>query len=378
MATNSGWYDPVCYQFYFCAISEQNSSQMLTETCRQFAEELTPYYTLWLSMEGCLRGQKWTENGCRMTTIFDGDGLEQYKLSLADQPFSRCELSPIPGKTLSRFATSARSIDKNWKAQTAHYTDLKRLTSTESSERKEWICHLMSCPTEDLRGIYFPKRCFMPGEVPLKISYECWESLAYMDEILQDSIKSGVAPEALSPRYLHGLRVSVPRYLLDAMDQAFLLQCVWKERLKQLCGKFENSIGTLKMDAFALTHAQPVLTGSGGFLPGFAKYLPDVAWAMCLTGHQLDTLGGMESLKRTNVFHTIEPLANGNVYLQLTSDISFTTKKEAAMLWRIVSPHLRSVPHHFFSVGEYPPSFRLGLKPRQLQMEESGTYQILL
>ena len=132
------------------------------------------------------------------------------------------------------------------------------------------------------------------------------------------------------------------------------------------------------MDAFALTHAQPVLTESGGFLPGFAKYLPDVAWAMCLTGHQLDTLGGLESLKRTNAFHTIEPLANGNVYLQLTSDISFTTKKEAAMLWRIVSPHLRSVPHHFFSVGEYPPSFRLGLEPRQLQMEESGTYQILL
>ena len=376
MGNVSGWYDPICYQFSFYAMSDQEVLQPLADACRQFAEDLAPYHALWLSLNGRLLGETWTENGCRITMISDANTLERYRESLSPHTYNRCELSVIPGKVLTHFAVSARSIDKTWKGQVARFTDLKQYETIDREELKEWLYQLMNCPTDNLRGIYFPKRCFMPGEVPLKLSYACWNAKqkpAYMDEILQDGFGN-----ALQTQYLHCIRVSIPRYVLDAMNQTFLLQYAWKERLATLCNMFENGVGIIKMDACEINHSSPILTGSGSFIPGFSRYLPDVSWAMCLTKRQADSLGGVEYLRSMKSFHDVQVLKNGNVYLQLTSNISLTTKAEAAKLWQIVSNHLRMKQYNCYSIGEVPMSFRFGLECSQLQMGDLGQYRLLL
>ena len=149
-----------------------------------------------------------------------------------------------------------------------------------------------------------------------------------------------------------------------------------RERLEALCGSFENAMGTLKMDACELGHGSPVLTGNSSFIPGFSQYLPDLAWGTALTRRQLDALGGVEALRETNVFREIHVLANGNAFLQLTPDISQMTKAEAAGLWRVAAPHLRTVQSCAWSVGDVPPSFRWGFEPERFQMDDYGQYRI--
>ena len=153
-------------------------------------------------MNGGLLGQQGTEDGCKMTTISDENDLDRFRNSISYPTCSKCKIYAAPGKALANFAVSTRNIDKMWKEQIAKFTDLKHLEMVDKAEQKQWLYRLMSCPTDDLRGIYFPKRCFMPGEIPLKVSYSCWsslEKLAYMERILQDNDGADSQPEYLIP-----------------------------------------------------------------------------------------------------------------------------------------------------------------------------------
>lgn len=164
--------------------------------------------------------------------------------------------------------------------------------------------------------------------------------------------------------------------MLDAMNQTFELQSAWKKRLITLCESFENSVGYMKMDACEMNHGAPLLSGSGSLIPGFSQYLPDVAWAMCLTQRQVKSLGGLEYLKTSQVFDRIDALGKCHYYLQLTPDISVVTCNRAAKLWEIASPHLQFLPHGSHSIAEVPVSFHMGVDADQLQIDDCGCYRI--
>ncbi len=174
------------------------------------------------------------------------------------------------------------------------------------------------------------------------------------------------------------MHVSIPRYMLVKMNLSFSLQEQWAKRLQSLCGMFDKSVGYMKMDACDLLHAPSILSGNGSFYPGFSRRIPDTAWAMCFTGSQIDALGGLEFLQNSQLFHHIEPLANGSVYLQLTSDISNVTKDKAAMLWQLISPQLETTPVCWHDACEVPMSFRLGIQRDQLQVDQYGQYRFVL
>ena len=374
MGNSTGWYDPVCYQFYFCAVGDEEAPQSLIDAGRRFAEEMSECYALWLSLGGRVLGQSWRGYPCRMDMILSEDDMERFRDLLSVPDYDCWELTLIPGKTLARFAAPTRSIDRTWRDQTAKFTDMKQFETADRAEQAAWYCRQMTCPTDDLRGVWFPKSCFVPGHLPLGISYmrcSAEGTLAYVGEILRDCDRG-----AKRASYLYILRASVPRYFLDALNRPFAMQNAWRERLEALCGSFENAMGTLKMDACELEHGSPVLTGNSSFIPGFSQYLPDLAWGTALTRRQIDALGGVEALRETNVFREIHVLANGNAFLQLTSDISQMTKAEAAGLWRVAAPHLRTVQSCAWSVGDVPPSFRWGFEPERFQMDDYGQYRI--
>lgn len=375
----SGWYDPVCYQFYFYAHSNVKIEQSIINAYREFLDELMPCYALWLSMQGRILSKQWTENGCKMVSISTAEELGNYWDSILSDTARSMELSLVPGKALANFAVSSRSIAKIWKEQIMHFTNLRALDTVDKTAQKEWICRLMNCPTDDLRKLYFPKRCYMPNDMLLELSYESWSSLdtpAYLNEILKDIDTSAFHSGVFPPQYLHCVRVSVPRYMLDAMNQTFSLQYIWKKRQIILCEMFENSVGYMKMDACEMKHGSSLLSGSGSIIPGFSHYMPDIAWGMCLTKRQVQTLGGIEHLRNSHVFYDVEALSNQKCYLQLTPDISVVMKNEAAKLWNIMSPHLRIVPQDLHSIGEVPISFRLGIEDGKLHMDDYGNYYI--
>lgn len=379
MSSISIWYDPVCYQFFFYAYSNEKTECSIMNTFREFLEELTPFYSLWLSMNGRIMSQQWTESGCKVVSISDTGALVDYGDSIASYTGKSIKLSLIPGKALANYTVPSRCVEKQWKEQIMRYTNLREIDTIDKAAQKEWLHNLLNCPTDDLRGLYFPKGCFMPNDIPLKLYYERFCSLdtpAYMNEIVKDIDISPSHSDSIQPQYLHRMYVSIPRYMLDVMNQTFNLQFVWKERMTRLCCIGENSIGYMKMDACEIRRGSPLLSGSGAFIPSFSQYLPDVAWAMCLTKKQVAALGGMEYLKGSQVFHHMEALKNGKVYLQLTPDISIVTKNEACKLWNTVSPHLQATPYFTHSIGEVPVSFRIGIDRSKLRIDGFGRYQV--
>lgn len=379
MSINTSWYDPVCYQFFFYTFSNLNKEQSLLEACKEFVADLMPFYDMWISKNGWIWVEEGMERGFRSRKISTTDALEKYRETIISNEPRSLKLSLLPAKILGKFAAPGRSIAKAMKDQVENFTDLRKLDAIDKNAQKEWFYHLMTCPTDDLRGLFFPKRCYFPREMFLNLTYETWSSqgtAAYINELLKDvdmAVSDSGVPE---PYYLHRIHVSIPRFMLDAMDQPFSLQSTWKKRMITLCEPFENSVGYMKMDVCDLKHWPSILSGSGRFLPGFSDYLPDIAWGMCLTKKQVQALGGIERLRDTCIFHDVETLRNGKLYLQHTQDISIVTKKEAVKLWNLLSHYLRYRPHCSYSVGETPVSFRMGIDYDKLQMNDYGEYTI--
>lgn len=381
MSSISGWYDPVCYQFFFYAVSDKNGEPFIVKACEAFMDELKPFYSLWISKGGKILGRNkiLADNGCYMKMPSSTEELEIYRNTVSSNELRYLELSPVPGKALAKFAAPGRSIAKATKDQMIQFTDMRKLREVDKTAQKEWLLNLLNCPTDDLRGLFFPKKCFRSDLNFLHLTYKSWstsETVAYINDILKDIDIAPSDSDEAEPRYLHRVNVSVPRFMLDAMDQPFTLQAAWKKRLSALCESFEYSTGYMKMDVFELGHGSPLLTGNGRFFPGFSNYLPDIAWGMCLTDKQIQALGGIEHLRDTQVFHDIEVLENNKFFLQHTPDISIVTKEEAAKLWNIVSAHMNVKPHSSHCVGEPPVSFRMDINSDQVQMTDYGYYSI--
>lgn len=381
MSISTSWYDPVCYHFSFFAVSDKNGEPSIVKACEEFMDELKPFYSLWISKGGKIlgRSQILADNSYHMKMISSTEELEIYPNTILSNELRYLEISPVPGKALAKFAAPGRSIAKAAKDQMIQFTDMRKLKEVDKTAQKEWLLNLLNCPTDDLRGLFFPKRCFKSDLKFLHLTYKSWstsETAAYINDILKDVDIAPSDSDEPKPYYLHMVYVSVPRFMLDATDQPFTLQSAWKKRLSALCESFEYSTGYMKMDVFELGHGSPLLTGNGRFFPGFSNYLPDIAWGMCLTDKQVQALGGIEHLKDTQVFHDIEILGNHKFFLQHTPDISIVTKEEAAKLWKFASPHMNVCPNFSHCIGEPPVSFRMGIDSDQVQMTDYGYYSI--
>lgn len=381
MSISTSWYDPVGYHFLFLAVSDKSGEPSVVKACEEFMDEMKPFYASWISEGGSLLGKSKSlpNSAFYIKNIQSTEELEIYRNTVSSNELCYLNLSPIPGKTLAKFAAPGRSIPKATKDQTIQFTDRRKLKEIDKTAQKEWLLNLLNCPTGDLRGLFFPKRCYISDETFLHLTYESWcssETIVHLDKILKDvdiAISDSDEPELY---YLHRMYVSIPRFMLDVIGQPFTLQSAWKKRLSILCESFEYSTGYMKMDVCELRHGSPLLTGGGRFLPGFSNYLPDIAWGMCLTDKQVQALGGIEHLKETQVFHDIEILGNNKFFLQHTPDISIVTKEEAKKLWNLASPHMNVYPNFSHCIGEPPVSFRMGIESDQVQMNDYGYYSI--
>ena len=98
---------------------------------------------------------------------------------------------------------------------------------------------------------------------------------------------------------------------------------------------------------------------------------------MCLTRNQVQLLGGLDTIQNSQVFFCVEQLQNGGAYLQLTPDVSVVPQEKARALWELISPHIDLVENGMNSMGNVPPSMRLGVPRESLELDGLGQYRIV-
>lgn len=140
---------------------------------------------------------------------------------------------------------------------------------------------------------------------------------------------------------------------------------------------FETSVGSIKMDCYTDGRCHPLRTGCGNFKLGFSKRIHDLAWGMCLPQNQVQLLGGLEANQNSQVFSSVEQLQNGGAYLQLTPDVSVVPQEKTRALWKLISPYIDLVEYGMNSMGNVPPSMRLGIPRESLDLDGLGQYRIV-
>lgn len=283
------------------------------------------------------------------------------------------DLSPFATKLPRPFFASTKQLDRRWKEQAARFTDLKQLSTIAKEEQIEWLNDLLNCPSDDLRGCCFPKKCFLPGSMPFTMQYH---TLACTAEMLQEN---GLVPHASASEqhYLHCIHLSLPRYVLDQMGKRFSLQQVWKERLLRMAAAFETGVGLMKMDCYSAGRCHPLLSGCGNFKLGFATRVHDTGWGLCLNRDQIALLGGVDALRHSDVFYSITELENGSAVLQLTPDVSVVPLSKAKALWRLLSPYIDLVEYQMNHLGDVPPSMRFGIPVESLRVNGARQYRLI-
>lgn len=376
MSASGGWWDPVCYQWDVYAVSTEGPSNEVREAFCACADEMKLFFEQWIASEkGLLSRIHSSERGYQMAVMRNQSELNAYLdgfESRLSQSVDEVEISPVSPGLPRMLMMPAKALNPEWKKAVLHFTDKKE---NNREGRVEWLYELLNCPTDDLRGCCFPQRCFVSGNRTFRLHYEripAGTTIVYADEIMRESgaTEADFEKGACS---LEVIRVSVPRYLFAAMNRPFPFQKAWKERLKRLCGKLETCVGLMKMDCYSMGRSQSLLTGNGNFRLAFRTYLPDIGWGMGLTKHQLEKMGGLDTLQKASIFDAIEPLKNGGVYLQLTPDISVVPKNAAKALWKQVSPYLK-MEDALNSSRDVPPSMRFGVDRSDLCIDEWGDY----
>ena len=164
--------------------------------------------------------------------------------------------------------------------------------------------------------------------------------------------------------------------MLKYANQSFDLQNKWEERLLLLCNTYSDSFGYIKMDRYKTDCIAPVLSGNGCFIPIFRSGVPDVAWGICLNQHQAESLAAGNEQSCFSIFDQVIPLSNGHLYLRLTPDVSVVPMNKVKELWGLFSPQLCLNAITMNSLRDVPVSFRLGIDPDNLKIDEYGCYKI--
>ena len=379
---NSGkWYDPICYQFSFYVLGKETEPWNPVQTVNSFLEDMEQYYQLWMNLQGSIMVRMGTSAGINIRLAKNPDMLrEAFRMLITqDRSLHDCEIRPVPGKTNSKFAVPLKTIPQEWLQEVLRYTDMTDVSALALSQKKEWICRMMNCLTDDLKGLYFPQRCFESNEFPLNISFETYDdSQLRMFRLIgqQSDLPFTGTQEAQENVHLHCLHVSLPRCMLRYTGTAFDLQQRWEERLLLLCNTHPSGFGYIKMDRFKSELVPQLLTGNGCFIPALHSAIPEIAWGLCLAPSQAQGLNDFEELCSNSLFDQVIKFPDGHLYLRLTPDVSIVSRDKAKELWRLLLPHLCIAEHSVNSFGTIPVSFRLGINAANLQVNEYGYYWI--
>jgi|GEM_PF-1929563 len=370
------WVDPICYQFSFLTICREDRLPALQEVYSHLAEDLRPVWEQFFSDGSILQVVLMEYMKNQFQLVYADKDAWNDLMSRLPEIFAKCGTVTAEPKSpgqYKRYFVSTRKIDPQWRKLVERVTVL----DPDSGEaEQEWWHTMLNCPTDDLRGVYFPKRT-MPGGEPLPLALRMYvyplrkekpTDARYAEEWgiqLPETNDHGAY-------FVHHLQARVPRCILDRLEEPLRLQAQWKRYLDGLIKAYPASVGTLKMDVYS-TNSNTFSAMSGTLLTGLRHHMPDCCWGMYITMDQLKLLGGMENLRQKQLFHSIEQVGDHHVYLQLTPEMEIVPAAKARALWQLVSPHLDAYRHYIWRALYSPPcSFRLGADEDSYFRNERG------
>lgn len=376
MSGYSGWFDPICYQFYFYNVNSIGFAPEMNMAYRSFLEEIKPCCEHWISSsEKLLLKIHDAKDGYLVRKISDLEDVN-YSLNsisnidIEDQSVDEIKLSLCSSKIPRQFSTPSKDIQPDWKKNVMYYMSCKNWSAIGEKEQREWLYKILNCSPEDLEKCCFPSKCFASGSETFVLHHKCISlngNVAYANEILKES---GI--EQNKDMFVEYIYVSIPRYLLKHMNLSFDLQDQWKNRLKQLSSTFKISVGGIKADCFRPCRATSLSTINGNYRLGFSERIPDIGWGMCITEKQINSLNKSDAL--FDCLYQVDLLKNGNVYLQLTPSVCMVQVENVQKLWKLVSKKIQLIEYMDYSACEVPNSMQMGIELENLCIDEFGYY----
>ena len=374
MSGYSGWFDPICYQFYFYNVNSIGFSPEMRMAYRLFLEEIKPYCEYCVSLnESLLLKMHDAKAGYKISKISELEDVNDRVNSISNmenQFMDEIKLSLCSSKIPRQFSTPSKDISPNWKKNVMYYANNKNWSCISEKEKREWEYKILNCSSEDLENCCFPSKCFASGSDTFVLHHRCISlsgTAAYANEVLNE-----IGIEQNKNLFVEYIYVSIPRYLLRHMNRSFDLQDRWKNRLKQLSATFKISIGGIKADCFRPCRATSLSTINGNYRLGFSERIPDIGWGMCITEKQINSLNKSDAL--FDCLYQVDLLKNGNVYLQLTPSVCMVQVENVQKLWKLVSKKIQLIEYMDYSACEVPNSMRMGIELENLCIDEFGYY----
>ena len=168
------WFDPICYQFSFYMLGKKAEQWNPIELMKPFWEELIPFYHLWMDLQGKVFISSKTIYGTLINTAKTSHELHD-AYSIIDQRshmIESYEISLVPDKTNSKFATPVKTIPLVQRQEVIKYTSVEDSLTLSLSQKAAWLCKMLNCSTDDLEGICFQQNCYETKILPLKIIYD--------------------------------------------------------------------------------------------------------------------------------------------------------------------------------------------------------------
>lgn len=348
------WYfDPMCYQLYLCAISSQKTEPPLCQHVLEMLYELKPCIEYYVEVSAPWSLTMHADNWMLPLTKAN---IETMYTQLSTNQFSHLQLMHLLKKLPRALAVQLSAKEaRSMKERTRLFSSAKSSPQIDPVR----ICTLLSCPSPDLKGIYYPAKKF-------------WNNF-FSIEYTSTPVPS---PQSSDDSYFrHVIYIQVPRVVFEHTTSGFTFQDSWKERLRDICNRFEVANGCIKLDA-------TVSRFSCGIMNRFSSdisetSLPGYSWLLCITRHQLNALGGIGTVKSWNLFHQCTELNNGGAMLQLTEHVDIIERTVNNHMVGKLHPYLRFQPTGIMD-EEIPISFRLSLETDDVVVVENNRYKLNL
>ncbi|MBR4458960.1 MAG: hypothetical protein IKS31_08375 [Clostridia bacterium] len=372
--------DPICYQFNFSCITEDDHATVLSQVFETAVRDLMPYI-LDYTKDGFLKDYRYDTGDCNQNPdlirwigpILQPEGKTESTMEWL--------LQGLHDRELCGFSIGAGDIKRELQRYPYKSTPFSRFynkwfgahrqpafTHDEFRDSILLVSDTLNCPTDDLSNISVPIFSLRdrtpfnvaltripvstPSQLPPHVRYEI---VAPVDTSRDDL-------------YLFNMYIVMPRFLIGSGDEAAHLQQTWKEALTILGNEYPICFGVLSMDCPPHSWLDRGLTCYDKAYPVrkrfFMDYIPGYSWGTLINRNQAQLIGS--NADGSGVFHECKRLDNGNVYYQLTPDWRIVSRDAAIAARRFFKPYLPNidlkVKHDYI-----PESLRLGFTPDEIE-----------
>ena len=343
------YFDPMCYQLYFCAFSIQEAEPILCQHIWGILHELRPCIEKYVEVS-----DPWSMTICvdNWMLPLSKDNINMMYSKISNNHFRHLQLMHLRKKLPRELAVQLST--KEVRAM----QDRTQLISDTNPKQIDpaRVCSLLSCPSSDLKGILYPAKQF----------WHNFFSIQY--------VSTPVSQLSDDPCFRHEIYIQLPRVVVEHTTNRFTYQDSWRARLKDMCSCFNVATGAIKLDATASHYSCGILNRftsdtsiSGALLPGYS-------WLLCITKPQLSNLGGIDTVKAWNLFNQCTSLDNGGAMLQLTEYVDIIEQVVNDRMVSKLRPFLKFQPTGL--MDDIPISFRLSLGIDDVIVVEKDRYKL--